>query len=131
MTRIISKTNTKIMKKITMILMTAAMLISCGRNFEFSPYTVISVENEEQREVADWFAWLFASPGGFVPMVVTEDSSADVILSHDPSLEGDSYRLDIDMNTIKIEASGISGFFYAFQTLRNMMRSIRCVMPIQ
>ena len=109
------------MKKITMILMTAAMLISCGRNFEFSPYTVISVENEEQREVADWFAWLFASPGGFVPMVVTDDSSADVILSHDPSLEGDSYRLDIDMNTIKIEASGISGFFYAFQTLRNML----------
>lgn len=109
------------MKKIAIMTMAACMLIACNRRFEFSPYTVISVENQMQKEVADWFAWLFAAPGGFVPMVVTDDPSADVILSNDPGMPDDSYRLDIDRNTINISASGISGFFYAFQTLRNML----------
>ena len=101
--------------------MISFLLVSCSGRFEFSPYTVISVENEEQKEVADWFAWLFAAPGGFVPIVLMDDDAADIVLSHDPSLRESHYRLDIDRNKIFIAASGTSGFMHAFKTLHNLL----------
>lgn len=104
-----------------MILMAAFLLTSCGESFRFSPYTVISVENEEQKEVADWFAWIFASPGGFVPIVTIDDANPDIIVRHDGSLEDSYYRLDITSASITVEASGKAGYFYAFQALRNML----------
>ena len=99
------------MKRVVTTLLISFLLVSCSGRFEFSPYTVISVENEEQKEVADWFAWLFAAPGGFVP----------IVLSHDPSLRESHYRLDIDRNKIFIAASGTSGFMHAFKTLHNLL----------
>ena len=101
--------------------MISFLLVSCSGRFEFSPYTVISVENEEQKEVADWFAWLFAAPGGFVPIVLMDDDAADIVLSHDPSLRESHYRLDIDRNKIFIAESGTSVFMHAFKTLHNML----------
>lgn len=97
------------------------LLSSCGEKFIFSPYTVISVENEEQKEVADWFAWLFAAPGGFVPQVTTDDKPADITVRLDTTLAESSYRLDVKAGSISIEASSVSGYFYAFQALRNML----------
>ena len=35
--------------------------------FKFSHDTVISVEDQQQKDVADWFPRLFAPPAGFVP----------------------------------------------------------------
>ena len=109
------------MKRTITTLMISFLLVSCSGRFEFSPYTVISVENEEQKEVADWFAWLFAAPGGFVPIVLKDDDAADIVLSHDPSLRESHYRLDIDRNKIFIAASGTSGFMHAFKTLHNLL----------
>lgn len=109
------------MKKVMIILMASFLLASCRDDFRFSPYTVISVENDEQKEVADWFAWLFASPGGFVPQVTTGQSSADVVVRQDTTLAESSYRLDVKSGSIVIEASGVAGYFYAFQALRNLL----------
>lgn len=109
------------MKKIMIILAASFLMVSCGEDFRFSPYTVISVENEEQREVADWFAWLFAAPGGFVPQVKTDASEADIKVSLDTTLAESAYRLDVKSGKINIEASSFSGYFYAFQALRNML----------
>ena len=109
------------MKRTITTLMISFLLVSCSGRFEFSPYTVISVENEEQKEVADWFAWLFAAPGGFVPIVLMDDDAADIVLSHDSSLRESHYRLDIDRNKIFIAASGTSGFMHAFKTLHNLL----------
>lgn len=109
------------MKRTFAILLISFLLVSCGGRFEFSPYTVISVENEEQKEVADWFAWLFAAPGGFVPIVLMDDDAADIVLSNDPSMNDSHYRLDIGRNKIYIAASGVPGFMRAFQTLRHLL----------
>ena len=109
------------MKRTITTLMISFLLVSCSGRFEFSPYTVISVENEEQKEVADWFAWLFAAPGGFVPIVLMDDDAADIVLSHDPSLRESHYRLDIDRNKIYISASGAPGFMRAFKTLHKLL----------
>lgn len=87
-------------------------------SFEFTPHTVISVEDEAQREVADWFAWLFASPAGFVPMVFVDAENPDVIIRTDAYLPAEAYRIKVTSHRITIEASSPDGVFYAFQTLR-------------
>ena len=109
------------MKRTFTILLVSFLLASCNSRFEFSPYTVISVENDEQREVADWFAWHFAAPGGFVPMVFTKEASADVIVTYDSLLSDSHFRLDVGTRKIHIVASGSSGLYRAFQTLCNLL----------
>ena len=103
----------------SVVLIPAPESVSIGKgSFEFSPSTVISVENAEQKMAADGFAWLFALPAGFVPQVRTDADDADVILSADPEMEKEAYLLDVRRRRILIRASGIEGFLYALQTLR-------------
>lgn len=96
--------------------------VGSGR-FVFTPETVISVSSGEQKEVAEWFAWLFARPAGFVPKVFLNPESAQVKLLVDPSLPDEAYRLKVCHRSIRIAASSRAGFFYAFQTLRQALPS--------
>ena len=89
--------------------------------FTFSPETVISVEDGEQKEVAEWFAWLFARPAGFVPKVFMNAEDADVVLRCDKTMQPESYRIEAERKKIVIKASDPAGFFYAFQTLRQTL----------
>ena len=97
------------------------MLSSCVKEFSFSPQTVISVEDPQQRAVAEWFAWLFARPGGFVPRVEVDATDADMILMKDSSLEGSSYRIKTCGNRVCVTASSSEGFFYALQYIRHAL----------
>lgn len=99
------------------IAMLCIMLTSCQKDFSFSPQTVISVESPEQKAVAEWFAWLFASPGGFVPIVKGNAYDADVLLRMDASLPESSYRIKVSGRRTCVEASSSTGFFYALQRL--------------
>lgn len=89
--------------------------------FTFCHDTVISVEDEHQKEAAERFAWLFARPAGFVPKVFLNAEDADVVLRRDEAMAPESYRIEADRRKIVIEASGPAGFFYAFQTLRQTL----------
>lgn len=98
--------------------------VSCesGRGiFEFTPETVISVENAQQKEAAEWFAWIFARPAGFVPQVDVDAPSADIVVAEDGSLPEEAYRIKVRRRKVSIEASSPAGFFYAFQTLRYVL----------
>ena len=99
------------------IVMLCVLLASCERDFSFSPQTVISVESAEQKAVAEWFAWLFASPGGFVPIVKENAYDADVLLRRDASLPESSYRIKVSGRRTCVEASSSTGFFYALQRI--------------
>ncbi len=99
------------------IVMLFIMLTSCQKDFSFSPQTVISVESSDQKAVAEWFAWLFASPGGFVPIVKENAFDADVLLRMDASLPESSYRIKVTGRHTCVEASSSVGFFYALQRL--------------
>lgn len=99
------------------IVMLCVILASCERDFSFSPQTVISVESADQKAVAEWFAWLFASPGGFVPIVKENAFDADVLLRMDASLPESSYRIKVSGKRTCVEASSPTGFFYALQRL--------------
>ena len=103
------------------ILMLCVLLASCERDFSFSPQTVISVENSSQKAVAEWFAWLFACPGGFVPIVQVNASDADVLLQTDASIPESSYRIRVMGKKTLIEASSSTGFLYAMLHIRRVL----------
>ena len=93
-----------------------------GKNyFVFTPETVISVENDDQKAVADWFSWLFAGPAGFLPQVHSNVKDADMLLRMNSELGIEAYRLTVTARKILVEASSQVGFFYALQTLRFSM----------
>ncbi len=103
-------------------LMPSPASVQLGKGvFTFSHETVISVEDRQQMEVAEWFAWLFAHPAGFVPKVFQNVSDADIILRRNAEMMPESYKINACRTRIIIEASGPSGFFYAFQTLRQSL----------
>lgn len=111
----------KTLRNLSFTLLLCLLLPSCGNTFSFSPGTVISVENKEQEAVAEWFAWLFASPGGFVPKVDTGHFGADVVLREDSSLDEAAYRIKVTSRKTYIEASSPTGFFYALQFIRQQL----------
>ena len=95
--------------------------VPAEKDFVFSPYTVISVQDELQKEEAEWFAWLFARPAGFVLQVKWQADEPDVTLYMDEDLKGDAYSLEVTRRKILIRASSRNGFFYAFQALRQAL----------
>ena len=97
------------------------LMSACTNSFKFTRDTVISVENVEQAAVAEWFAWLFAAPGGFVPQIEENADDADVILMENSSLDETSYRVRITGKKVYIEAASSLGFFYAFQFVRHLL----------
>ena len=92
--------------------------------FEVTARTVISVENEEQKAVADYFALLFTHSAGFTPSVALDTDRADIIFRSDASLKAESYFLQVKKDGIQVKAADANGFFYAVQTLRLTLPSL-------
>lgn len=97
--------------------------VAGNSHFTFSKNTVIQVENREQEPIAGLLADLFTSSAGFTPMVNTGSSaaSASVIFSTDTTLVKESYKLDITPSRISINAADKAGFFYAIQSIRQLL----------
>ena len=108
-------------RKSFLALLLCIIVSSCGNTFNFNPNTVISVENMEQSAVAEWFAWLFATSGGFVPKVEVNAEDPDVLLMENPSLDATSYRIRITEKKVYVEASSSLGFFYAMQYIKSLL----------
>ena len=104
-----------------LVLTLCILLSSCENRFTFTPNTVISVENSEQSAVAEWFAWIFASSGGFVPKVEINAEDPDVLLMENPSLDATPYRIRITEKKVYVEASSSLGFFYAMQYIKDLL----------
>ena len=90
-------------------------------NFQFTAKTVFAVENEEQAEVVKQFAALFTNAAGFTPRIKTESKKGDVCLLTDASLDSEAYLLEITSKKIRIYASDVQGFFYALQSIRQLL----------
>lgn len=97
--------------------------VAGNSHFTFSKNTVIQVENREQEPIAGLLADLFTSSAGFTPVVNIGSSaaSASVIFSTDTTLVKESYKLDITPSRISINAADKAGFFYAIQSIRQLL----------
>nr|WP_302830500.1 glycoside hydrolase family 20 protein [uncultured Bacteroides sp.] len=97
-----------------------ASIVSGKGNFHFTAKTVFAVENGEQAELVRQFTTLFTNAAGFTPHI-REGKKGDVCLFTDNSLTFEAYRLEITSKKISIYASGAQGFFYALQSIRQLL----------
>ncbi|MDN5202240.1 family 20 glycosylhydrolase [Fulvivirgaceae bacterium BMA10] len=96
--------------------------ISTGQGyFEIESSTMISVENETQRKVVDLFLSELEKVAGWRPEVKNESASADISLKEDSSMDREAYELTVTMDAINIKAGSPAGFFYAFQSLKQLL----------
>lgn len=131
--------NTKIIKSIalTAILVLSAITVTAGTilpvvpapkecrygngKFRFTPQTTYGAENESQLEIIARFITLFEKASGYIPAASVGDEEADITLRTDNSLPHEAYKLKVTSDKITIAASGDAGFFYAFQTIRQLL----------
>lgn len=97
-----------------------ASMVKGNGQFTFTERTVIAVENDAQRQVAELFSGLFARTAGFTPQIVN-GTQGEVRLVTDSTLKDEAYHLEVNGKQIVMKAAGPAGFFYAFQTLRQAL----------
>ena len=90
-------------------------------SFLFKPTTTFGVENAAQLKMVSAFAGRFGASAGFVPAVSIGNKSADVTFVTDSSLSSEAYSLKVTADGITVKAADNSGFFYALQTLRQLL----------
>ena len=94
----------------------------CGDGtFVFTQQTTYGVENKAQLNIVAGFITLFETSAGYIPAVSVGNKNADVILCTDSTLTHEAYKLKITRDKITIAASDDAGFFYAFQTLKQLL----------
>jgi hexosaminidase len=92
-------------------------------SFHFSGTIIITVENKAQKTLADDFAALFTHSAGFTPRVTIGGKQAAVRFVTDKSQSGEAYQLHISPRQITLKSASLSGFFYALQTVRQLLPS--------
>lgn len=92
-------------------------------SFRFKESTQLVVENIEQQEIARYFADLFVNPSGWnLPIVIGGDEGSNqVYFKTELAMGPEAYSLEVQKNRIEIKAARPAGFFYAIQTLRQLL----------
>ena len=115
--------NTNLTQDIPLVPRPAQMVPGSG-SYQFSDKTIFVVENGEQAEVAKGFIALFTRAAGFTPKLnVGAAEKGNIRFVTDASLKSEAYSLDVSPEEILIKASDTKGFFYALQTIRQLLPS--------
>lgn len=129
-----------------LILTLACMLLSCKPNktfteselslipqpqkmtlgkssFQFNKGTKLVTENVDQKLIAAQFAELLGKPTGWNLDIVVggDEGSNQVYFITEPMMEPEAYSLEVSQKRIEIKAAKPAGFFYALQTLRQLL----------
>lgn len=103
------------------IVPTPVQIVPGEGDYCFSEKTVFAVENTEQAEIARDFINLFTRAAGFTPLLKEGTAEGDICFSTDHGLKSEAYRLDITSDKVMVYASDVKGFFYALQTIRQLL----------
>ncbi|WP_303207077.1 glycoside hydrolase family 20 protein [Bacteroides oleiciplenus] len=90
-------------------------------NFHFFAKTTFAVENEAQAAEVRQLTALFARAAGFTPRIKVGNKKGDICLVTDTTLKNESYKLEITSKRITIHAADVQGFFYALQSIRQLL----------
>ena len=109
-------------KEITLIPQVQKMTLGTS-SFKFAENTSIIVQNTDQQAIADQFSNLFEKSAGWKPKVMTggAEGSDKLIFITDETLGDEGYTIDVTTSRIEIKAAKSAGFFYAIQTLRQLL----------
>ncbi len=89
--------------------------------FYFNADMKFGVENESQLRMVSDFVTLLGRQTGFIPSIMIGSEPADVRLKTVTSLPDEAYNLIVTSEKILIESAGDAGFFYALQSLRQLL----------
>lgn len=89
--------------------------------FYFNADMKFGVENESQLRMVSDFVTLLGRQTGFIPSIMIGSETADVRLKTVTSLPDEAYNLIVTSEKILIESAGDAGFFYALQSLRQLL----------
>lgn len=88
--------------------------------FELTQKTAISIENERMQKVAQLFCDQFQKVAGWAPEIKI-GGEEPINLTTNAALAEEAYTLISSTTGIEIQASTEAGFFYAFQTLKQLL----------
>ena len=101
-------------------------------NFTFSAKTAFAVENQEQAVIARNFIDLFTRAAGITPALNVGSKEGQIRFVTDSSFKPEAYLLEITPQQILIKASDTKGFFYALQSIRQLLpAAIESEQPVQ
>ncbi|GAB5550510.1 MAG: family 20 glycosylhydrolase [Saprospiraceae bacterium] len=89
--------------------------------FTFKRSTSIQIANAAQSELAQSFADHFQNQLSWSPKIVETATENSIQLIQDNTLAAEAYHLNISPEKIQIKAATEAGFFYGFQSLRQLM----------
>jgi len=110
------------LKEISLIPQVRKMTLGTS-SFKFGESTGLTVQNKDQQAVAEQFSSLFAKSAGW-KLKITSGGAAganQVFFKTDETLGDEGYTLDVTTDRIEIKAAKPAGFFYAAQTLRQLL----------
>ncbi|MEI8113676.1 MAG: glycoside hydrolase family 20 protein [Bacteroidia bacterium] len=92
-------------------------------SFRFKESTELAVESVDQEEIARQFAHFFETAAGWrLPIRVGSNEGSNQVFFKTELLMGpEAYTLDVQEKRITITAARPAGFFYAIQTLRQLL----------
>lgn len=97
-------------------------LISFGEAFfTIDQKSIVGVASVSQEALANLVFSEFEERCGWKPQIVVGGTKADIQFTKNESLPSEGYTMDIGTDRISIEASSDAGFFYALQSLRQML----------
>jgi len=98
--------------------------MSLGKSsFRFDESTILVVENAEQKAIASQLTCMFEKSAGWKPQILIGSNEAPnrVYFETESTMAEEAYSIDVKKNSIKIKAAQPAGFFYAIQTLRQLL----------
>lgn len=96
-------------------------LVKGTGTFVFNKQTIVSVTDEEQKTIAKDFFKRFRKASGWIPRIEKGNNNASIFLSKDNSLADEEYFLNVTKSRVYIKAATGAGFFYALQTLGQLL----------
>jgi len=92
-------------------------------SFKFKKNTKLVVETVEQEMIARQFADRFEKVSGWKLQIIVggNEGSNQVYFKTEILMDPEAYSLDVQKNRIEIQAAKPAGFFYAIQTLRQLL----------
>ena len=88
--------------------------------FELNDKIKVSVENQSQELIAKRFFEEFTATSGHQP-AITKGGTGNITFKTDPELKKEAYILNVTPDNITLKASSGAGFFYALQSLKQLL----------
>lgn len=107
-------------KTISIVPKPSMMEVNDG-NFKFTAKTTISSSQKNQEKAVRFLNEMFEKAAGFSMPINQEKGRAEIIFKDAGELADEAYKLTIDPHSITIEAADESGYFYAVQTIRQLL----------